>query len=119
MDAAYLYHYHAEVTSVYDGDTCTVDIDLGLGVWVRGEKIRFYRINAPEVRGASKVAGKKSRDYLRGLIDKQSVILKTVKDKKGKYGRYLADVWVADEAGKLYCVNDKLVQEGFAVYKDY
>jgi hypothetical protein len=25
-----LYHYKAKVTSVYDGDTCTVDIDLGI-----------------------------------------------------------------------------------------
>jgi len=25
-----LYHYKAIVVEVYDGDTCTVDIDLGL-----------------------------------------------------------------------------------------
>lgn len=25
-----LYHYRARVTAVHDGDTCTVDIDLGL-----------------------------------------------------------------------------------------
>ncbi len=30
MDDTYLYHYNAKVISVYDGDTCTVDIDLGL-----------------------------------------------------------------------------------------
>jgi len=65
------------------------------------------------------VEGKKSRDYLRGLIDKKSVILKTVKDKKGKYGRYLADVWAMGDQGSLYCVNDQLVSEGFAEYKDY
>ena len=47
MDAG-LYRYRALVRSVYDGDTCTVDIDLGLGCWVHGEKIRLYRINAPE-----------------------------------------------------------------------
>ncbi len=48
-----LYNYKAVVKSVYDGDTCTVDIDLGLGTWVHGEKLRLYRINAPEVRGFS------------------------------------------------------------------
>jgi micrococcal nuclease len=36
-----LYNYKAVVTSVYDGDTCTVDIDLGLHTWIRGEKSRL------------------------------------------------------------------------------
>ena len=44
---AELFHYNAIVQSVYDGDTCRVDIDLGLGIWVRNEKIRLVRINAP------------------------------------------------------------------------
>jgi micrococcal nuclease len=47
-----LYHYKARVVDVYDGDTCTVDIDLGLSTWIHGEKLRLYRINAPEVKNA-------------------------------------------------------------------
>ena len=58
-----LYHYRATVVSVYDGDTCTVDIDLGLNTWVRGEKLRLYRINAPELRGVERPEGLKSRDF--------------------------------------------------------
>ena len=58
-----LFHYKAIITSVYDGDTCTVDIDLGFSVWVRGEKLRLLRINAPEVTGASKVRGLKSKKF--------------------------------------------------------
>jgi len=27
-----LYYYRARIIRVYDGDTCTADIDLGLGV---------------------------------------------------------------------------------------
>ena len=34
---AELFHYTAFVQSVYDGDTCRVDIDLGLGIWLRNE----------------------------------------------------------------------------------
>jgi len=34
---AELFHYTARVQSVYDGDTCRVDIDLGLGIWIRNE----------------------------------------------------------------------------------
>ena len=52
-----LYFYKAVITSVYDGDTCTVDIDLGLSTWIRGEKVRLYRSNAPELRGAEREAG--------------------------------------------------------------
>lgn len=114
-----LYHYRALVTKVYDGDTCTVDIDLGLGSWIRGEKVRLYRINAPEVRGAERPAGLRSRDFLRSKILDKEVLLETVKDKKGKYGRYLADIWLKDENGNWANINDLLVQQGHAVYKEY
>lgn len=116
---ANLYHYRAVVRSVYDGDTCTVDIDLGLGAWIHGEKLRLYRINAPEVRGAERQAGIQSRDFLRGQIDGREILLQTVKDKKGKYGRYLAEIWLLSEAGDWINVNDLMVEQGYAVYKDY
>ena len=48
------FHYRATVTSVYDGDTCTVDLDLGLSITLHKQKIRLHRINAPELRGRSK-----------------------------------------------------------------
>lgn len=114
-----LYRYRAVVRKVYDGDTCTVDIDLGLGSWIHGEKLRLYRINAPEVKGAERPAGLRSRDFLRSQIQGREVILQTIKDKKGKYGRYLADIWLKDESGNWNNVNDLLVQEGYAIYKEY
>ena len=114
-----LYNYKAKVISVYDGDTCTVDIDLGLNTWVRGEKLRLQRINAPEMRGAEKVEGKKSRDYLREQILDKEITLQSIRDKKGKYGRYLAEIWIEDENGNQININDLMVSEGFAVYKEY
>jgi len=114
-----LYVYKAHVVSVYDGDTCTVDIDLGLCTWIRGEKIRLHRIDAPEVRGPERDQGILSRDYLRNLILNREIILQTFKDKKEKYGRYLGIIWVHDENGNYYNVNDKMVSEGYAVYFDY
>ncbi|MFN2152920.1 MAG: thermonuclease family protein [Anaerolineales bacterium] len=114
-----LYHYRATVTDVYDGDTCTVDIDLGLKTWVRGEKVRLYRINAPELRGVERPEGLKSRDFLREQIDGKDVIIQTIKDRKGKYGRYLAEIWLQADDGEAININDLLVKNGFAVYKDY
>ena len=114
-----LYNYRALVTSVYDGDTCTVDIDLGLRTWIHGEKIRLARINAPEVRGEEREQGLKSRDFLRQLIEGKEIILQTLKDKKGKYGRYLAELWLEKGEANWINVNDLLVAEGYAEYKDY
>lgn len=120
-----LFHYKAIITSVYDGDTCTVDIDLGFSVWVRGEKLRLLRINAPEVTGASKVRGLKSKKFLESLIKGKLVTIETIKDKKEKYGRYLAEIWIEDKSGKRMNsprrmnVNDLLVEKGYAEYKKY
>ena len=118
--------YPAVVTSVYDGDTFTADITLEstvrLGfnltttvtVVVEGEKIRPYRINAPEVRGSEREEGLRSRDYLRSLIDGGTVTLCTLNDARGKYGRLLAEVYLDDVN-----INDLLVREGYARYEDY
>ncbi|MCH8011825.1 MAG: thermonuclease family protein [Candidatus Marinimicrobia bacterium] len=114
-----LYHYRAIVVSVYDGDACTVDIDLGLNIWSRGEKIRLIRINAPELRGKERPRGLTSRDYLRELILDKPIILQTIKDKKGKYGRYLGEIWLVDNDGKLVNINDEMVSAGMAEYKSY
>ena len=114
-----LYQYKAIVTSVYDGDTCTVDIDLGLHTWVKGEKIRLMRINAPEVRGKSRKKGLRSRDYLRELILNKEIIIGTFKDKKGKYGRYLGEIWLNMDGEDYINVNDLLVKKKYAVYKKY
>jgi len=104
-----MYEYRACVTKVYDGDTVTVDIDLGFDVMLHGQKIRLLRINAPEVRGSERPAGLESRDALRQKIDNKWVTIKTQQDKKGKYGRWLGEIWLDD-----VCVNDWLIAEGFA-----
>ncbi len=115
----HLYHYRAEVVSVYDGDTCTLDIDLGLGIWTRGEKVRLSRINAPEVRGVERPQGLLARDWLRDRIDGREIWIQTIKDKKGKYGRYIAEIWIEDESGVFVNISDELVNTGHAVYKEY
>jgi micrococcal nuclease len=114
-----LYNYKAIVTSVYDGDTCTVDIDLGLSVWLRGEKLRLNRINAPELKGEERPKGLKSRDFLISKINGKEITIETIKDRKGKYGRYLAELWLEEKKGKSININDLLVTEGFAKYQKY
>ena len=114
-----LYYYRADVISVYDGDTCTMNIDLGLGTWLHKEKIRLARINAPELRGDERPEGLRARDFLRDKIDGKQVLISTLKDKKGKYGRYIADIWIAGSNDDYINVNDELVNAGHAVYVQY
>lgn len=114
-----LYQYKATVTKVYDGDTITVEIDLGFKAALKGEKIRLNRINAPEIRGDSREEGLKSRDYLRSLILNEEVLLETIKDKKGKYGRYLGEIFLKQADGSWLNINDELVNKGLASYKEY
>jgi len=118
MTTEKLYHYQAQVTAVYDGDTCTVDVDLGMNTWVRNEKLRLYRIDAPEIIGPTKAAGIASRDALRALILGKPVLLQTIKDKKEKYGRYLTEIFV-EQAGEWINVNNTLVCMSHATYRDY
>lgn len=108
-----MYEYRAKVIKVYDGDTITVLIDLGFGVTFK-EKLRLYGINTPEVRGKERPDGLISRDRLRERILDEDVIIKTLKDKKGKYGRYIAEVYLEEEN-----INDWLVSEGLAERRDY
>lgn len=45
----------AEVLECYDGDTCTMRLDLGLGI-SKVERIRFCDIDTPEIRGGGEAA---------------------------------------------------------------
>jgi micrococcal nuclease len=115
---AKLYHYRAKITAVYDGDTCTADVDLGFKVVVRGEKIRLARINAPEIRGASRKEGLVARGFLRELILGKEVLLKTIRDKRGKYGRYLGEI-IVKKGRRNVNANNALVKAGHAKYVEY
>lgn len=116
----FLYHYQARVVSIYDADTIRVSIDLGFGIeWKgtdgKGMSIRLYGLNAPEVRGAEREQGLIAKDKLRELILGEKIILKTIKDQTGKYGRYLGIVMTYSGLN----VNDWLVENGYAVAKVY
>lgn len=116
----YLYHYKAEVVSVYDGDTIRVKIDLGFGFINNGNSgkgvsIRLYGLNTPEVRGEERTEGLKSKEALENLILNKTITLKTIKDSTGKYGRYLGIILLEDGTN----VNEWLIQNGYAVKAEY
>jgi micrococcal nuclease len=114
-----MYEYNAKIISVYDGDTVRATIDLGFGVVLngydgKGVSLRLYGLNTPEVRGDEKEQGLVSRDRLRERILGKEVLLKTFKDATGKYGRYIAEIYLKDEN-----INEWLITEGLAERKEY
>lgn len=111
-----LYFYKAIIRSVYDGDTATADIDLGFNCWMKNEKLRFYGIDTPEIRGSSEEEKEKAiqaRDWVREQILDKEVIIKSYG--KGKYGRYLVEIWPIDvDKVSEETINSKLIKLGMA-----
>ena len=92
-----MYEYRVTIDRVVDGDTVDCWIDLGFNTQVF-KRVRFVGINAPETRTRDK------EEKRFGLLSKQFVkdhypvgstaILRTHKDKTGKFGRILGElVW--------------------------
>jgi micrococcal nuclease len=98
VDETDLFFYKAKVLRVVDGDTVDLDIDLGMKCHIH-ERIRFANFDAPETYGVKK----DSEEYQRGQAAKlelmsilpvgSEVFVKTFKDKTGKYGRYIAQIF--------------------------
>lgn len=111
------YHYDAVVLDIVDGDTVTLDVDLGLYVWRRKERIRLYGIDTPEIVGVNRAAGLAAREFLAKLIAQdpnRRVVVETIKDGDDKFGRLLGVLFVKDATGAWLCVNDELINAGHA-----
>ena len=112
----YLYHYKAEVLSVYDGDTVTLMIDQGMKHFAR-VKVRMIGIDTPEIRTRDldeKKRGYAAKDYLKSRIEGKTIIVQTLK--KGKFGRWLGVLWDysedSEELGES--LNDEMIRMGHA-----
>ena len=90
-----MYEYKCKILRVVDGDTVDVDIDLGFGVWMHKERVRIAGIDTPESRTkdlVEKQFGLASKQFVKDLMPIGSQqIIKTQKDKTGKFGRILGD----------------------------
>ena len=118
MTDRHLYRYAATVTNVYDGDTITVDLDLGFDIIHHNQKIRLWGINTPEIRGDERPHGLSVRDRLRELLDGQDIVIRTHYDRTGRYGRVLGEVFITRDGGWVN-VNELLVDEGHSEIVTY
>ena len=109
-----MYTYRAIVRRIVDGDTIDCDVDMGFRAWRMNERFRLAGINAPEVRGPERDAGKASKAFVESMIRPgDEVTIVTARD-PDNFGRWIATIY---SGGKS--VNDALVEKGYAVYKAY
>ncbi|NCO41795.1 MAG: nuclease [Armatimonadetes bacterium CG_4_10_14_3_um_filter_66_18] len=110
--------YAATVKRVVDGDTADLVVDLGFHT-SQEMRVRLLGINAPETYGVPHdsdeyQAGKRAADYLRERVEGKEVVLRTEKDRTGKYGRYLATLYLGETD-----VNEELVEKGLVKRATY
>ena len=94
MDFKDDYVRKAQVVRVVDGDTIDLLVDCGFGIHHK-IRTRLKGVNCPEVRGVEREAGVAAREFVFSLSAKalERVLVRTTKYRKGKYGRYLAEIW--------------------------
>ena len=108
-DSIVSYTYRAELVRVIDGDTVVLDIDLGFETWIRDQSIRLYGIDTPEITGEEKEEGLAVKSWLEERLYGQEIVLQSIQDKKGKFGRWLGVLFIDGKS-----VNDELLSSGKA-----
>lgn len=111
-----MYEYRATILRIVDGDTVHCSVDLGCDVTV-SMAVRLAGINTPEISGATKDAGIAATAHLGTLVamyadQRGRLLLRTTKDKKEKYGRYLGTLLSLDG---LVNLNQRMLDDGHAV----
>lgn len=94
MDIEWL--YHATCERVVDGDSIILTIDAGFDVLLSKQSVRLYGIDTAETRGGTpelKALGNLAKDYVKKMVPEGSgLLIRTHMDRKGKFGRILAEV---------------------------
>lgn len=106
-----MYEYSARLIRVVDGDTVDLDVDLGFDIRI-SERIRLAGVNCPE---HGTVHGDNATAYTTQWLAQNGpdFTLRTIKDKKEKFGRLLGTI-----TGNERTLNADLLTDGFAVPYD-
>ena len=109
MSAPYDNNYaKAIVIRHVDADTTHVRVDAGYDIEVN-LTVRWYGIDAPEI---STPEGMAALDWVEAQIPVGTTVwIQGIKDKREKYGRYLARIFLP---ASMVCLNDELLARGMA-----
>jgi micrococcal nuclease len=108
-----IWRYNADLIRVVDGDTVEFRVDLGFSV-SHAITCRLRGIDAPEPRGETRKAGQDATSHLHGLLTVlKPLTIHTIKDRAGKYGRYLVYIYGSDGTN----INLRMVEDGHAKWQ--
>ena len=113
------YIYKAKLERVVDGDTVDALIDLGFDTWVK-KRIRYKGIDTWESRTKDldeKKLGLAAKDRNKELLESVSSkpgYFRLRSHGVGKYGRVLGELFIKDNEGIEYNINQTLIDEGHA-----
>ena len=128
-----MYEYTARCVRVVDGDTYDFDVDLGFRIAHR-IRVRLADRDTPELRSKNpeeREHAKQAKAFVEKVligdeIEPPLVCIRTKKDRTGKYGRYLAEVFFlerrCDADGIQYAqiaLGDMLDYEGLLKRESY
>ena len=111
-----MWDYRAKLKRIVDGDTLEVIIDVGFH-GTQTEQLRLLGVNTPEMKGASREAGLKAKQFTHEWLiqagqspSEWPLIVNTEKD--DVFGRYLATVY---RTADFVSLNQALLNSGNAV----
>lgn len=113
-----LYQYKASLIRLVDADTLFLQvspapIDIGFDIQLTAIHKDKFRLNRLDAYKKGTPRGDAGIAFMQKELEKRLFIIKTIKDKKEKWGRYLVEIFV--NGGNL---NDLLVKNELAVYWD-
>lgn len=117
-----MWSYIAKVERVVDGDTLDLSVDLGFKISF-DIRVRLLGVDTPEVYSAKKGSeerklGMAATEFVEqwveenGTGDDKQLLVETHKDKKGKFGRWLAELRSLEEGSVT--LNQALISSGHA-----
>lgn len=108
------FYYGCTVRRVIDGDTISVDADLGFDLRIK-LRLRLAGINTPESRTRNlreKALGKAATSFLRETLESADAV-EFESHERGKFGRVLATPFIV-KCGKRTDICKLMIREGHA-----
>lgn len=94
------YVFWAELDRVVDGNTLSLNLDLGFGVWVHKQSIALLAADGtiPADEAARQTDQARAKRLRELLAESTDIVVKTIRDKETKPPRYLATIWADGES---------------------
>ncbi len=125
LDFIFRLYWYPRITDLEFIDADTVRLWMGLGFHMDANALIFRvdHLNAPEITGAEKPLGVAATEAVKAFVEGGQLIAQTIRTKKdfdaqGKYGRWRVVLYLLKD-NKLWNVNEWLIENGYAVRKEY